>query len=353
MNIKKSYCLDDVLLVPKHSDIETRKNVDISVDLGKGVKLCCPIVSSNMKSVTEHAMAIKMAQDIGGLSILHRFDDDKYNQLEEFKKHFSPNYLRDRVGCSVGVKPYDRLLADNLVAAGCKIICVDVAHGHADNCARMTEYVAKKYPEVLLISGNVATKTGALFLYNAGANIIKTGIGQGSTCSTRIETGNGIPSLTSLEEVFKASFSDDENDGYCYDTLYNTRKFKVLADGGLRRAGDLTKSLCFSDIVMLGNLLAGTDETPGDILESTDGKRYKKYAGSSTHKANHHEGVSGLVPYKGPVEKVIERLMEGLRSGLAYQGCHNLNELKQDPEFVLVTHAGLVESHPHDIKIVG
>ena len=165
--------------------------------------------------------------------------------------------------------------------------------------------------------------------------IANNAIVHNSLCTTRIETGNGVPQLTALKNVYE----------------YAEGNFKVIADGGIKSSGDIVKALCFSDAVMLGNLLAGTDEAPGNIIKGTDGKTYKEYVGSSTHKSSHVEGVSALVPYKGPVGDVITKLMEGLRSGMSYQGVSNLVDLKKYPEFVTVSNAGLVESRPHDVII--
>src|SRR3990167_6500839 len=217
MYIKPAWALDDVLLVPKHSDIESRENVDISVDLGKGTLLSVPIASSNMANITGVDMANAIS-NYGGLPILHRFASfsDTLKMLRS---------VDGTVGCSVGVKEDDQSKVDSLVDAGCRVICVDVAHGHNNNCARMVEYIAKRYPNVLLIAGNVATASGAIFLHNAGADIIKTNVGSGSICSTRIETGNGVPSLTALEDVYIAS------------CLGSHRKYKIMADGGFKRAG--------------------------------------------------------------------------------------------------------------------
>lgn len=164
--------------------------------------------------------------------------------------------------------------------------------------------------------------------------IANNAIVHNSLCSTRTETGNGVPQLTALYDCYNQSYPSTSN------------RPKIIADGGVKVTGDVVKSLCFADAVMLGGMLAGTDETPGEIV-SFNGKMYKKYAGSSTHKSNHIEGVAGFVPYKGPVNKIIQNITEGLRSGLSYQGCENLDELKENPEFIRISHAGLVESRPH------
>ncbi len=334
MNIVDGLTFDDVMLVPSHSEIPSRSNIDTSVDLGKGIKLDIPVVSANMKNVTGRLMSDAMTE-LGGLPIQHRFFDSWQDRVRAFKYCKNP----ERVAVSIGVKDEDKEALAELVDHGCRIVCIDVAHGDSKLCVDMTRHIADKYPQLLLISGNVATAWGALRLYNAGADVIKVGVGPGSLCTTRIETGNGVPQLTALNNVFDSSFEGS----------IENRKFKIIADGGIRQAGDIVKALVYSDAVMLGNLLSGTDEAPGDIIERGN-VRYKGYAGSSTHKVNHVEGVKALVPLKGPVAPIIDHLMQGVRSGMSYQGSLNLEELKREPEFVRVSGAGLIESHPHDIS---
>lgn len=352
IKIRDGLCFDDVMLIPKYSDVSSRKLVDLSVDLGKGIKLEIPIISANMSNVTGVDMAIALA-NLGGLPILHRFYPTAEEQISNFKLVKKSVEL---VGCSVGVQADDVSLTDALVDNGCKILCVDIAHGDSAHGSKMTEYIAKKYPEVLLISGNVATHWGAVTLHNAGADVIKVGVGGGSLCTTRIETGNGVPQLTALDDVYGYSREVETirvvtpKSGHDEMRFTGKRRFKVIADGGIRRAGDIVKALCFADTVMLGNLLAGTDEAPGNII-TIDGLPYKEYAGSSTHKTGHVEGVAALVRCKGSVAGVIRSLLEGVRSGLSYQGAHNLEELRKFPEFVSISNAGLTESHPHDVKL--
>jgi len=371
MNIREALCADDVLLVPKYSEIISRSQVDLSVDLGKGIKLKCPIVSANMSNISGPQMA-KAISDLGGLALLHRF-----MEYEEIMKTFvslveNEPWRKDFIGCSIGVQEKDKELAKNLVSAGCKIICIDIAHAHSKMGLEMTKYIHETYPDVLLIVGNVATYSGYKVLSDNGADVVKCGIGSGSICSTRIETGNGVPQLTALSDIYEQAIHKENiiNDLHilnCYESggpsyllikdritrLQNEaeNRAKIIADGGIRRAGDACKYLCFSDAVMLGNVLAGTDEAPGDTFV-IDGVTHKTYAGSSTHKSNHIEGVVGLVPSKGPVKKVVESFLEGIRSGCSYQGVSNLEDLKKNPEFVRISSAGLIESHPHSVKIV-
>lgn len=321
---KQGFTFDDVLLIPKLSTVGSRSDVDLSIDLGKGIKLKIPVVSANMKHVTGLTMA-RAITNLGGLALLHRFCKPE-EQLNTFKQ-CDPNH----VGCSIGASTEDIDLVSMFADAGCKIICIDVAHGHHIKVLNIIEKIAAKYSSLLIIAGNVATRDAAKDLTTAGANVIKCGIGPGSLCSTRIETGNGVPQLTALEDV---------KDGISWNP-----SVKLIADGGIRKAGDIVKSLVYADAVMLGSLLAGTNESPGKIID-VDGRKYKEYEGSSTFKNKNIEGVKAWVNYTGSVDSVMENLMDGLRSGCSYQGARSLKELKE-AEFILISNAGLNESHPH------
>ncbi|MFW9875219.1 MAG: guanosine monophosphate reductase [Candidatus Thorarchaeota archaeon] len=333
---KPGYCYDDVLLVPRHSNVNSRDNVDLSVQLPRGIKLDLPFVSANMKTVTDVEMA-RAISSLGGLALLHRFDDYD-NLLKKFVESNIPE-SQGRVGASVGIKPKDFNFAKKLYKIGCRILCVDVAHADHDNVEEFVLAIRRFCPEVLLIVGNIATPGAAKMLWEAGADVIKIGIGCSGVCTTRIETGNGYPQLSALLNVCNAGYVPREDN-----------EFPIfIADGGIRAAGDCVKGLAFTDLVMIGNLFAGTDEAPGEVV-SLNGLKYKRYAGSSTYKQRNVEGVSGLVPYRGPVKEVVRKLSEGIRSGCSYQGVHNLEDLKKSPEFVVISNSGLVESHPHDIR---
>lgn len=343
LKVTEGLTFDDVLLIPQHSKIKSRKEIDISIKLTKYLEFKHPIIPANMKTVTDFEMA-KLIADTGGLAILHRFMPIE-EQLEIINKFVlmteegTPDYTR-HVGVSVGVKQEDYENIKGLYQLGARIFCIDIAHGDSQHCVNMTEFISKVYPDVFIIAGNVATGDGAKRLWRAGADCVKCGVGPGSLCTTRIETGNGVPQLTALSDI------SDVKKELARKWL---KPIFIIADGGIKSAGDIVKALCFADMVMVGNLFAGTDETPGEVLQ-VDGKRYKSYAGSSTHKTNHIEGVMALVPTKGPAKNVLTKLCEGLSSGLSYQGCDNLTELKEDPQFVRITNAGLRESHPHDVK---
>jgi len=344
MNVTTGYTYDDVLLIPKYSEVESRSTVDLSVQLPKGIKLGIPLVSANMSHVTGPTLATAIAE-LGGMAILHRFDEIDSLVNNYFSAVEKTSWgCQGVVGVSVGVKDKDLELVHRVVKAHaenlqCKVVCVDVAHGHHILAGEFVSKISKLYPDVLLIAGNVCTPEGARYLYEAGADVVKIGIGNGGVCTTRSETGNGYPQLSALDSVCNTSYIRRG----LYDPVF-------IADGGISKAGDIGKGLCFADLVMIGNLFAGTDESPGNII-SIDGKKYKQYAGSSTHKKKHVEGVSGLVPYRGSLADVVDGLLQGVRSCCSYQGVSNLNDLKIDPRFVAISNSGLKESLPHDIRL--
>jgi IMP dehydrogenase len=345
--IREGLTFDDVLLVPQHSDIGSRsKDVDISVKWG-GLHFAHPIIPANMKTVTGEEMAVKIIKS-GGLAILHRFMEEK-EQLAVSNRIFD-NHGNENFAVSVGVKPNDREMVGRFRDAGIRTVCIDIAHGDSVHCTEMISWIKAKYSDVLVIAGNVATGSGARRLWEAGADVVKVGVGPGSLCTTRIETGNGVPQLTALMDVAETQRQLNELERTRTYPGEKRRYYRFISDGGIKSAGDIVKALCFADMVMVGNLFAGCEEAPGDRIV-IDGVSYKKYVGSSTHKTNHIEGVAALVPYKGAVSDILTKLIEGLRSGCSYQGAHNLDDLKDNPVFIKITNAGLKESHPHDVII--
>jgi len=332
MLIKPGYTFDDILLVPKKSTVAHRKDVDLFVDWGRNIKTL-PIVSANMKHVTGPAMASALAQN-KCMAILHRFATNQ-DRIDTFQNliHYS-NFI----GMSFGVSQDEIDLFEmcyNKFCSSLQIACIDVAHGHSSACINAVSKFRSIHPKCLLIAGNVATSDGAYDLYQAGADVVKCGIGGGSICSTRVETGNGVPQVTALDDIWE------------YFKVFPNRP-KLIADGGLSKVGNIVKALCFADGVMLGNMLAGSTEAPGESIIQ-NGKIYKSYAGSSTFRPNNIEGYVGLVPYKGPVDLVLKKITEGIQSGCSYQGVDNIGDLKNNPEFVQITHAGAIESGAHDL----
>jgi len=334
---------DDVLLVPRHSKIRSRSEVDLTTNIGS-IELELPIISANMKTVTGSEMARAM-KNCGGFGILHRFwSDYKKENAKIIFDQCTYSTTPAHIGVSVGLddndfwEEYVARYGDVTDQNGFfpRVICVDVAHADNEHClnwvSQLRERIDQLKAKPVLMVGNVSTGDGAWNVYNAGADCIKVGQGSGSLCSTRIETGNGVPQLTALMEV--------------KDRIDN--KISIISDGGIRTAGDIVKALCFADAVMVGNLLAGTDCAPGDVI-TIHGRQYKTYVGSSTHKTNHVEGVRGLVPVDIPTAEKLRILSEGIKSGLSYQGVKNLKDLQKVAQFVRISNSGLVESKPHDV----
>ncbi len=343
MTILEGLTYDDVLLVPKYSTVASRNDVDLSVNLGK-LRFSHPVVPANMKHVTGEKMARAITAS-GGLAILHRF-------MPIGEQLTIVSCLGDAggklVAVSIGVQDIDKSHLPMFYELGVRIFCIDIAHGDSKRCIEMISYMKEQFPDCTIIAGNVATGNGARRLWEAGADVVKAGVGPGSLCSTRIETGNGVPQLTALIDIHKVQ---QELLALERATKYpneEKRTFPFIADGGIREAGDIVKALCFADMVMTGNLFAGCIEAPGNTV-ALDGITYKEYAGSSTHKTSRVEGVSALVPCKGSYQDILTKLLEGVQSGCSYQGAHNLQELKKNPQFIRITNAGLKESHPHDV----
>ena len=466
--MKTGITFDDVLLVPKKSKVLSRKNVSVSSKLTKNIELNCPIVSSNMDTVTESEMAIEMARN-GGIGIIHRFNsiEDQVEMVKDVKRAESliienpyrvnldtkldeikflmkkknvhsllvsedgklqgiitsrdmrfiskgksaaeimtprekiivgapdisideaketldkyrieklplvdssntiiglitskdilnhinrPNASLDKrgkllVGAAIGVKDYlERTKA--LIEVGVDVLVIDIAHGHSELAINTLQTIKKKF-KIDIIAGNVATGEATKDLIEAGADAIKVGVGPGSICITRIVTGAGIPQLTAITE----SASIGKKYG-----------IPIIADGGIRTSGDLTKALAAgASTVMLGSVLAGTDESPGELLVK-EGRRVKIIRGMAGYGANMSrrerenmssdvfdivpEGVEGVVPYRGAVRDILKQLIGGLQSGISYCGGHSILGLQQNAEFIRITGAGKKESGSHDI----
>jgi len=262
---------------------------------------------------------------------------------------------RLRVGAAVGVNKGDNKRAEKLAEAGVDVIVVDTAHGHTQGVLNQILWIKKRLPHVQVIGGNIATATAAKALADHGADGVKVGIGPGSICTTRIVAGVGVPQITAIENV---------------STALNGTGIPAIADGGIRYSGDVAKAIAAgANTVMLGGLLAGTEESPGDI-ELFQGRSYKTYRGMGSLSAMQQgssdryfqdneknadklvpEGVEGRVPFKGSVIAVIHQLIGGLRSGMGYLGCETINEMHKKAEFVEITSAGIRESHVHDVQI--
>ena len=470
--VKEGLTFDDVLLVPRKSDVMP-KMIDISTNLTKKIKLNIPLMTAAMDTVTESRMAIAIARE-GGIGVIHKnmsierqADEVLKVKRSEYGVIFNPFYLspdnyvyeaealmakyrisgvpicdenkklvgiitnrdmrflkdyNDRIGdvmtknnlvtapvgttledakeilygarveklplvdengvlaglittkdilkvqkypnsakdskgrllcaAAIGATPDVLDRAKALIEAGADVLVLDSAHGHSQNILNSVEKVKNAFPEMQLIAGNIATAEAAHDLIAAGADAVKVGIGPGSICTTRVVAGIGVPQITAI-----------------YDCACEAAKTgtPVIADGGVKYSGDLVKALAAGgDVVMVGSLVAGCEESPGET-ELYQGRTFKVYRGMGSLAAMEHgskdryfqadqkklvpEGVEGRVPYKGNLADTVFQLMGGLRSGMGYCGSHNVEELKKEAKFVRITGAGLRESHPHDISI--
>jgi len=337
---KKGLVFDDVLFIPKHSKIRSRSQVDLTVRL-KQFRFATPIIPANMVSIMGPDM-IEFLYKNHSMALMHRFSsfEDQLTMVESMAQKYQDIMMY--LGVSLGVQEHDKKAARQFFLSGVRIFCIDIAHGDSEHCIEMCRFVKKNYPDTLLIAGNIATAGGAARLWKAGADVVKCGIGNGASCSTRIETGNGFPQMSAISNVAEEKAKQEEK---------LKRKLYFIADGGIRSAGDAAKALAFADMVMIGGMFAGTDQANGDTVQH-NGKTHKRYEGSSTHKDKHIEGVKGFVEYRGSAQTILDKLTQGIRSSCSYQGVSNLDDFKKNPEFVQMTSAGLVESHPHSVKVV-
>ncbi|MDD5644647.1 MAG: IMP dehydrogenase [bacterium] len=331
----------------------------------------CPIKDAMTKKVISaaHGVTINKAFElmiknrIGKLPIvrnaklvgLYSFSD-----VKSIIEHMEPLYNRDkkhrlRVGAAIGPRDYQRL--ELLCKNGADIIVVDTAHGHSKGVIEMTRHIKKKYPSLSVMAGNIGTEDAARDLIRAGADSIKVGIGPGSICTTRVVTGIGIPQITAVYSCAKAA-----------------RGFvPVVSDGGIRNSGDVPKAIAAgASCVMMGSILAGTAESPGEKIIH-EGRQYVVYRGMGSIEAMKSaagsreryaqqdilnsdklvpEGVEGLVPFAGSVEQVLGQFTGGLRSSLGYNGCKTIKEFQRKARMIKITQAGVREAHPHDVKII-
>ncbi len=271
-----------------------------------------------------------------------------------------PNSCKDnlgrlRVGAAVGITPDRDERVEALLKAGADVIVIDTAHGHSKRVLEAIQDIKKNFPNCQLIAGNVATAEGTEALIKAGADAVKVGVGPGSICTTRVIAGVGVPQITAINDCARVAMR------------YG---IPIIADGGIKFSGDITKALAAgADTVMIGSLFAGTDESPGEMV-LYQGRSYKIYRGMGSLEAMKSgskdryyqddvdaevklvpEGIEGRVPYKGPISSSIFQLLGGLRAGMGYLGCRNLQELKEKSRFTRITNAGLRESHVHDVII--
>jgi len=357
--VRETLTFDDIALIPNYCPFESRKDerIDTSTKIGN-YKFSIPVISSPMDTITGPEMARRIAE-LGGLGILHRFMSVEDNE-KEFRNAIVGSTRSPttgaliepiiNVGVSVGVNEgLGRVSV--LYKQGARIFCVDVAHGHSKLAGQMVKNLRTEYgKEITIIAGSVCTYAGCDYLVGCGADAIRVGIGTGSACLTKIKTGMGLPQFTTILDCARCSKP-------------------IIADGGIRTSGDVVKSfVAGASMVMLGGMLAGTDETPGETFE-TDWdwneqlyvkvrKSHKSFRGMASKEANEDnfgaladwktaEGISTTVSCKGPVEDVIKDIMGGLRSAMTYAGAYTIDEMRRRTEIVRVTQASIVESGAH------
>ncbi|PJC54254.1 MAG: guanosine monophosphate reductase, partial [Candidatus Levybacteria bacterium CG_4_9_14_0_2_um_filter_35_21] len=367
---------DDVLLLPNYADF-LRSQIDLSTNLTKKIKLKIPFVSSPMDTVTESGLAIELAR-YGGIGIIHRnlTVEDQALEIKKVKKtHSASSGQKLLVGAAIGVSKGFEDRVDALVKVGVDVVIVDSAHGYSKGVINTVKYVKKKYSKLEVIAGNIATYDGAIALIKAGADGLRVGMGPGAICTTRVISGMGVPQITAILEVIKAA-----------------KKFKipVIADGGIKYSGDITKALAAgASCVMMGSFFATAEESPGKTIRlkknevphrfqsifnhTHDTYLFKEYRGMGSvaamkkgtkiksedefHGNNYKdrvlvaEGVEGMVPIKGTVKELLDQAIGGVKSGMYYVGTKNIKELWKKAKFIQITQASLTESHPHSIFI--
>ena len=343
-HIRTGLTFDDVLIVPRRSSIRSRQDVSVRTRLSRRIELDLPVVAANMDTVCEHEMAIAMAR-LGGVGIVHRFMPIEAQADQIYRAKEAGAGLV--VGAAVGT---DRDMLDRakaLVAAGADPLVLDIAHGHSDHAIDGVRALKDRFADIDVVAGNIATLDGADDLVGAGADAVKVGVGPGGVCTTRTVAGVGVPQLTAIADVALVGVP-------------------VIADGGIRSSGDIAKALAAgASTVMVGSMLAGTKESPGEVEQGPQGlqKRIRGMASFEAVKARadrsgedlddeyleHRaaEGVEGTVPYKGEVSKLVWELMAGLRSAMSYTNARTLPEFTDLAEFVAVTPQGTIESLPH------
>lgn len=366
MKIKKALSYDDVLLVPTNTHVQSRSDASTQSFLktnGKNsVKFSGPLIASPMSTVCGVKMCIKMAEQ-GCLGILHRgypyiSIDKKILAVKEIQENGIENF-----GVAIGCKKHDFESALQLVNHGVKILCVDVANGHNIIIAEFISALKNKLPNTHIMTGNIATPDGIKFLGDAGADSIRIGIGGGHACTTRINTGVGVPTFQSILDCAQWTI---ENPKY--------ENISLIADGGCDNAGDVVKALAAgADFIMAGSLFAGTSCSPGKILwydrdsKKTSDAPYsfhnsikvKKYEGMASYNVQSGqgrskdkivpEGVSTFVEYKGETDEVVRLILGGIRSGMSYCNASTLEILRSNSIFCEITNAGLMESKPRAI----
>lgn len=337
IKVKNSLCFDDILLVPQVSNIRSRKEIDLMM---YGYQF--PIVASPMDTVCDYNMASTIANH-GGIGIIHRYMD-KQDQLLQLQKTLmmTDEQYKSGVGIAISsIDVFDTEYIESAVDLGCKWFCIDTANGHNELSVKAVRMLKEYKNGIKIMAGNIATAEGYKYLSMAGADAIRVGIGGGSACTTRIVTGHGVPTLQSVMDCYEAKKE------------FGLRSI-IIADGGLKTQGDIVKAFAAgADLVMLGSMLAGSDESPGEVINN-----HKIFRGMASAEAQLDwrgevsiaEGISTEIPYKGPVINIFRYIEDGLKSGCSYTGVENLAELSENAIFTIVTSNSINESRPHAIS---
>ena len=346
-SFKDSLTFDDVTLRPQYSSV-LPTDTSTSVNLTKKLVLKIPLLSSAMDTVTESKMALSLSK-LGGIGVIHR----NLSITEQVKEVNKVKKKKGLVGAAVGVSDQDIERAQELSYNNVDLIIIDTAHGHTEKVRKTIKKIKKRIKNSLLCAGNIATGKAARFLADSGADIVKVGIGPGSICTTRLVAGIGVPQLSAVIEVKEA---------------LKKHKTKIISDGGIKFSGDLAKAIAAgADAVMIGSLFSGTEESPGKVFKKK-GKLFKNFRGMgsvgamSVGSADRYyqkkfkdlskfvpEGVEGIVEFKGSVEKIIYKLVGGLRSSMGYLGAKTIKDLQKKGDFVKITKAGFYESMVHNV----
>ena len=332
---------------PKVSTIMTPKERLVTVQEGASKESVKTLLHKNR---IEKVLVVNSKFHLKGMITVKDMQKSK-----DFPNACKDSLQRLRVGAAIGVGKDSDERVKKLINAGVDVLVVDTAHGHSQKVINAVKSIRKKFPKVPLVAGNIATKEAAKALVKAGADAVKVGIGPGSICTTRIVAGVGVPQITAISEVASAT---------------KGTKVKVIADGGIRFSGDISKALAAgADSVMIGSLFAGTAEAPGEI-ELYQGRTYKNYRGmgsigamkvgsseryfqdqESSSDKYVPEGIEGRVPFKGGMSNILHQLLGGLRSSMGYMGCAGIKDMRSKAKFIKITNAGMKESHVHDVMI--
>jgi IMP dehydrogenase len=341
--IGKGYSYDDVLIVPKYNKVLSRRDVSLRTKVTRNFWIDIPIIAANMDTVCESRLAIALGK-LGGLGVLHRFMTAE-DQASEVRKVKEVGLI---CAAAVGVKDVEERVK-KLVEAGVDILVLDVAHGHSKRTGKTLDWIKTYFPRVDVMAGNIATKDAAEYFLSKGADAIKVGVGPGGSCTTRVMTGAGAPQITAIMDAYEATQG----------------RIPLCADGGIKQPGDLTKAIgAGANTVMSGAIFAGTEESPGEVIE-IDGKKMKVYRGMASYDATikkleldgkkHKEVISvegekTNVEYKGSLEKVVKEFLGGLASGMTYVGADSIDKLCGKADFIQLTTAGRKESVAHFVE---